>query len=67
MFKLFVGKARWLALICMLVLSCMLMASCASVMESLEEDTPDRALSRDSQAGKRVPVPPTVKDFGAED
>jgi hypothetical protein len=56
-----------LALIGILIVSGMLMASCASVMEFLEADSPDFGSHQESQAGKRVPIPPTVQDLGAED
>jgi hypothetical protein len=62
-----VRKARRLALIGILIVSGMLMASCASVMEFLEADSPDFGSHQESQAGKRVPIPPTVQDLGAED
>lgn len=62
-----VRKAHRLVLIGMLIIASLLMISCASIMEFLDADNPEFGTHRESQAGKRVPIPPTVQDLGAED
>lgn len=64
MIRVLVRKAGRLALVGFLVLATVLMASCAAVTEFLQADGPDFGPRPESQAGRRVPIPPTVQDFG---
>jgi len=63
--QLLVRDASRLALIGLLVVGGLSMTSCASVMEFLQDDSPALEPPQTAPSGKRVPIPPTIQDFGA--
>ncbi len=44
----------------------LLTASCTSLSQFLDTQPSDIERAQDAPASKRVPLPPTVKDFGGE-
>jgi len=67
MVQLLFQNASRLALAALLAVAGLSMTSCASVMEFLQDDSPALGPEQPSRSGKRVPIPPTIQDLGADE